>query len=405
MKIFSKQEIKTLWPFYAQSLAENTSKVIMPFYILFFLSIGLNFFQIAIIGTVRSVVALLFEVPTGAIADIYGRKFSVIAGYLLMGITTIAVIFTRDYYFLLIIFGFNALFETLVSGADSAWAVDLSDSKERGLSDTYFLKKRTFRNVGMVIAPLAAGIIVSSYGMTSLWLVYGLGILLSALFLFCAEKVEPISSDDKDDLEIIAYKNVFTHANKTWHFIRNHKILSLVFFAGFIFFFVEEITTLAWTPYLQNSGLSLPTIGYLFSIIAGLGIITPLVVEKILKYKSKFTLLITTTLIYAVSLILAAMMNKAIFIVILFVVVYNLEEIIEPIEEALTNKYIESKTRATALSLKSVFVSLASILGGPLAGYLLGIVTLGGALLISGLIFLIIPIIYTVASKRSVETA
>jgi MFS family permease len=371
----------------------------MPFYVLFFLSIGFSFLQIAIIATIRSIVSLVFEVPTGAIADIYGRKTSVIIGYLLMGVSTIAVVFTTNFYLLVIIFALNAIFETLVSGADSAWAFDLADKYDNKLTDKYFLKKRVFRNIGMVIAPLLAGLIVSFYGMTNLWFVYGVGILLSAIFLFFAEKVDANKSDnDKPGLQ--PYKKVFVHATETWNFIKNHRILSLLFFSVFIFFFVEEISSLAWTPYLQANQVSLPQIGYLFSIIAGFGIITPLIAEKVLRYRSKFAVLIVTTIIYSFAMIFAALFSKVVLIVILFVLAYNLEEVIEPIEEAITNSFIESKIRATALSLKSVVSSAASIVGGPIAGYLLGAISLKNALLLSGLLFLFIPSTYLVARKR-----
>lgn len=403
MKVFSALEKKKLWPFYAQALVQSVSKVIMPFYVLYFLSIGLNFFQIALIGTVRSIVSIIFEVPTGAIADLYGRKTSVIWGYLLMGVSTIAVIFTKDFYLILVIFGLNALFETLVSGADSAWAVDLAEKHDKGLVAKYFLKRRVFKNIGMVVAPLAAGLIVAHYNMTSLWLIYGIGILVSTSFLFFGEKATALQDEDDDEepLEASAFKSIFTQAGKTGQFIRSHKVLSLLFFAIFIFFLVEEITSLVWTPYLQELGVTLPQIGYIFSAIAGLGIITPLIAEKVLQYRSKYAVLIATTIAYGSALLLAAAFSKPLFIIMIFMLTYNLEEVIEPLEETITNDYIKSKVRATALSLKSVVVSLASIIGGPLAGYLLGFISMRSALFLSGILFLIIPVTYLLARKRA----
>jgi MFS family permease len=75
--MFQKNELKILSPFYAHSLLFNLSKVIMPFYVLYFLDIGFSFFQIALISSIRSAISLIFEIPTGVIADKYGRKKSV----------------------------------------------------------------------------------------------------------------------------------------------------------------------------------------------------------------------------------------------------------------------------------------------------------------------------------------
>lgn len=49
-----------------------------PFLILFYLSIGLNFLQIGILVSFLNFCVNLMEIPSGAIADIYGRKSSMI---------------------------------------------------------------------------------------------------------------------------------------------------------------------------------------------------------------------------------------------------------------------------------------------------------------------------------------
>lgn len=176
--MFKKNEIKLLFPFYAQSLLFNLSKVIMPFYVLYFLHIGFSFFQIALIGSIRSIVALVFEIPTGAMADKYGRKISVILGYLLTAISLALIPIWNKFYIVAIIFAFDALFETLVSGADRAWAVDLIESTDKSMTDRYFLRTRMFRNIGMVIAPLIGGYIVATSNMKTF------GLFLPREFLF-----------------------------------------------------------------------------------------------------------------------------------------------------------------------------------------------------------------------------
>ena len=45
-----------------------------PFLILFFLSIGLTYLEIGTLIAIRSVLINLFEIPSGAVADLYGKK-------------------------------------------------------------------------------------------------------------------------------------------------------------------------------------------------------------------------------------------------------------------------------------------------------------------------------------------
>lgn len=165
----------------------------MPFYVLYFLGIGFSFFQIALTGSIRSIVGVVFELPTGIIADKYGRKFSVIAGYLLKTITLFLIPFFKDFLSVSIILAIDALFETLVSGSDRAWAVDLVKEKDNSLVDQYFLKTRFFRNIGMVVAPILAGFIANRYGMAYLWPVFAIGGLVAAIFLFFGKEIRTVS--------------------------------------------------------------------------------------------------------------------------------------------------------------------------------------------------------------------
>lgn len=57
-----------------------------PFIILFYLSIGLNFFQIGVLVSFLNICINIMEIPSGAIADIYGRKNSMVVslgGYII----------------------------------------------------------------------------------------------------------------------------------------------------------------------------------------------------------------------------------------------------------------------------------------------------------------------------------
>src|SRR5690348_8419155 len=48
-------------------------------------TVGLNPFQLVLVGTVLEVTAFLAEVPTGILADVYSRRLSIIAGFVLVG--------------------------------------------------------------------------------------------------------------------------------------------------------------------------------------------------------------------------------------------------------------------------------------------------------------------------------
>ena len=389
--MFKKNELKLLFPFYLHALVFSLSKVIMPFYVLYFLGLGLSFFQIAMLGSIRSIVSLIFEVPTGVIADMYGRKASVILGYFATAVTIFLISTQNSFYAIALILALDALFETLISGADNAWAVDLLDEQDKSLIDVYFLKMRFFKNIGYLFAPILAGFIVAKYDMRYLWIVFSIGIFVSSSFLFWAKEGKLKKPGDEDgEEETLGY--FINHLRKSLSFIANHKIISLLFLGIFIFYFVDEISSLAWTPLLESSGIALPTIGYAFSLIAGVGIFTPLIAERILKFRNKLSLIIITLLVYTLLLLLVGLTSKALFLLIIFTLFTGLEDIFLPLEGALTNFYIHNQNRATILSIKSMIESLASIVGGPFAGLVLSSIPKKEALVFSGLLLLFLPV-------------
>ena len=73
--------------------------------------------------TFPSFTSLLFEIPTGAIADIYGRKFSVVLAYIFAGIIIILVPLSRNFYYLFFLFLMWGITDTFRTGADEAWVI------------------------------------------------------------------------------------------------------------------------------------------------------------------------------------------------------------------------------------------------------------------------------------------
>ena len=66
--------------------AFNSGLIFTALYVYFARNIGMTPLQLSLTGTVLMVTGFLFEVPTGIVADVYSRKWSVIMGGALIGI-------------------------------------------------------------------------------------------------------------------------------------------------------------------------------------------------------------------------------------------------------------------------------------------------------------------------------
>ena len=185
--MIKKLGLKFLRPFYVQNIISSLSKLILPFYVIYFLDIGLNLRQIALIGSFRSIVSLISEIPTWTIADLYWKKISVILWFVLSWITVFCIPFFHSFVWICIIFCINALTETLFSGSDQAWVSDVIEKNDKKLIDSYFSWKRSIGNFWFIIAWILASLVAKYLGYDWLWFTYGAWTIIAGIVLCLAE--------------------------------------------------------------------------------------------------------------------------------------------------------------------------------------------------------------------------
>ena len=95
--IFKKDELKYLWPFYLEIFISALLYIYPVFSVVYFMNINLSLLQIGLLLSVSALTSVLFEIPTGAIADIFGRKVSTLIGVFFSAII-IFVPFTKNFY-------------------------------------------------------------------------------------------------------------------------------------------------------------------------------------------------------------------------------------------------------------------------------------------------------------------
>ncbi|MCB0185518.1 MAG: MFS transporter, partial [Caldilineaceae bacterium] len=85
---------------------------------------GLNPLQLVLVGTVMEIATLLFEIPTGIVADLYSRRLSVIIGTFVTGAALVMVGFSSTFFMIACSLAVYGIGSTFLSGAREAWIVD-----------------------------------------------------------------------------------------------------------------------------------------------------------------------------------------------------------------------------------------------------------------------------------------
>src|SRR3989449_7700794 len=126
-----------------------------PVYPLFLLSRGLDLLEINLMLAIFMITIFVFEVPTGALADVAGRRFSFVLGCATRTAAFLLYARTRGFADCATAEFIDAVGTTLVSGALEAWAVDGVQAegdghRMEGLFSRAAVIGRTFLMVGAV---------------------------------------------------------------------------------------------------------------------------------------------------------------------------------------------------------------------------------------------------------------
>jgi len=136
-------------------------KFFEPFFYLYLLSIGLNYFQIGIILAVRELSTYVFEIPTGVIADIWGRKRSILLCFILYSLSFLVYYIAGTFWILIpasVVFGLGEAFRL---GTHKAIIFDyLDDRGIGGQKARVYGFTRSVSLVGSALSAIGAGTLV-----------------------------------------------------------------------------------------------------------------------------------------------------------------------------------------------------------------------------------------------------
>lgn len=141
-----------------------------PVYPLFLLGAGLDLLQINLVLATYFVTAFCFEVPTGAVADVFGRRVAFLASCVVRAGAFTLYFFADSFVVFLVAEAVDAVGQTLASGALEAWAVDAA-RREGGPPRTDRLLARGFgvASAAMIVSGLA-GAYLGSIALRIVWL-------------------------------------------------------------------------------------------------------------------------------------------------------------------------------------------------------------------------------------------
>jgi len=352
----------------------------------------LNALQLVLIGTIMEVSVLLFEMPTGLYADHFGRKRSLALGITVLGFAHVLEGSTPEFWAIAVASAMWGIGWTFISGAEQAWIADELGGKD--LEQT-FLRGSQYGSLARFTAILASVAIASIWSVQTAILFAGIMLVVLAIWSM-------IKLPETKFVKVTREKGVsrFTHMTTTikggLSQIRGNTVLvSIAMVTLFWGLASEGFDRLYGAHFIDDYDLSESESIYWFGAFYAVAFLLNIVVLKMVKNRVKGryaeVLLIMNTLLIG-TMIVFAWTGYFWLAIAMYWVTSALRNVNYPLMSILTNERLESKGRATALSMFGQLDAFGQIAGGPIVGLLALYTSISGGITASAL--LVLPVLY-----------
>ena len=378
--------------------------------------VELNALQLVLIGTSLEVSVLLFEVPTGIVADVYSRRLSVIIGmiitglgFMLQGIPSFPAIVLAN-----IIWGFGW---TFISGAHGAWIADeLNDESQ--LSKV-FLRSSQFGQIGGLIG-IGVSMVLGTIALRIPIVLAGAFYVVLGFFLMAfmgEEGFKPVRGEERSN-----WGSMVDTFKAAWNVMHQRTIFVTILLVTLFYGMYSEGFDRLWTKHMLdfytfpdwhldiNIGLGLFDVPiYLnlgedvviwFGIIAGvmrvLGFLSTELFQRFVATDTPRSLmrsLLTINVLIIVGLFSFAQIRWFVPMLMAYFAIGVFRTLYYPLWATWVNQHSPSEVRATMMSAASQMDAFGQIAGGPIVGWA-GVVSGSTRVAITMSSMLLTPVIF-----------
>lgn len=357
---------------------------------------GFSLVEIGLAETVFHITSLIFEIPSGILADIYGRKKMLLISHVMAIIGNTIMVFSNGLGMVCLSFVFHALSYNYASGSGDALAYDsLKRVNQESTYEKYFSNQMIIYRVGTAVSTLCAG--------AALFIGYELAYFISALthvvtLLFVCGLVEVrvmeaapdvkegalkenVHGSSKDNnlsstqkeyyLLIRIIKEVMKYFGDSLLFLKNNSKAAKLMFANSFVGAMDILLLFFLQAKLTNAGIANGVLGIALFIMELGGVVGARAILKLKKagYQNIFiicALLVTAGICLEHSGLVPVMVLGGF-------ISAMADDALQIRTDARLQDMFPSKQRATLISISSFTFSVVMIILSPLAGYFFSI--------------------------------
>ena len=308
------------------------------------------------------------EIPTGIVADKFGRKFSVAVGCLLFGADMLCFGLVRSYPILFVAEFLGAVGMTLISGAEQALLYDsLVELKLQERARHYLSRYDSAGTLGLLLA-FPIGSYVASLGrypqlIPVPFLMSAVSAVLATVVYLSME--EPQRTKPRDGflrMGVEGLRTLFVHRELRAYVLNAVTISAVTFFAFWLY-----------QPIARRAGLGVAWLGVL---AAGFNLFSSILLAISSRLEAAIglrRLLFATAIGPAVLFAAIGLVYRAAFVVPALFLLVGCRMLRIPMLNDLINRHVESENRATVISAVSLLERFVTFALYPLVGWLMDV--------------------------------
>jgi MFS transporter, DHA3 family, tetracycline resistance protein len=376
------------------------------FSVFLILRLDLGPFQLVLLGTVLEASYLLFETPTGVIADTISRRASIIIGLAGSGAAFVLLSQSRTFWMVAASQVIWGIFATFQSGADVAWLTD--EVGEEAARPLYFRGDQFWH--AAAFAGIIAGVGLATVDLALPILVAGVGFLALAAALWIVMPEDGFERTARKDGERL-HHSLIAMFKEGVRAMRSHPALMLILGTAALHgASTEGFDRLADLHILRDIGL--PAFGQLsqlwwFAILDGgslaIGFAALIVVRRRATLEGHVPvarILALIDVLLVVSVVTFAVTGRFWVALAAMWIVGALRSVRDPVFTVWINQGLDPKTRATINSVGGQADAVGQAAGGPVLGAIGGSLGVPIAIVASAMLQLPTLLLYRRAIRK-----
>lgn len=339
------------------------SAILIPFFTMW---AKLSVFQFMFLESWCMLCMLLFEIPTGGIADYLSRKASLQLGLVIQMIGFVIYVAIPNFYMFMLGELVVALGFSLISGAEESFIYDTVKSQGREKDSMKILgRAESFGLAGIMVAAPVGSFIAGKLGLSYPMFLMFIPLCIALILLTFMK--EPLCSD-KEKTKL----SYFGTIKRGVLFFYNHKVIKILALDGIIITTTGFLMIWLYQIMLTDLGVNIAYFGIINTAFIALEIVLLNSYSKIENVlKSRKRIILWGSLIIGIMFIIGGLTKSIWVAIIVILTVISLSMTRRTLIINYINKYISSQNRATVISCVSMLVSLGKMLLFPIVGLII----------------------------------